>query len=103
MVKVLDRGWPCHEFEPSTTKYPPCRGAMRKIIRELKRPPVGVSDRDPRNSLLHRASCTPVVSRSFEHQIGEQNDLERFHPNFLMENTLEVARVLPTLFFHQPH
>ncbi|GFW22329.1 hypothetical protein TNCV_1430831 [Trichonephila clavipes] len=24
----LDRGLPCHEFEPSTTKYPPCRVAM---------------------------------------------------------------------------
>ncbi|GFW37325.1 hypothetical protein TNCV_4498161 [Trichonephila clavipes] len=23
MVKVLDRGWPCHEFESSTTKDPP--------------------------------------------------------------------------------
>ncbi|GFV71791.1 hypothetical protein TNCV_778081 [Trichonephila clavipes] len=28
VVKVLDRGWPCHEFEPSTTKDPPCRAAM---------------------------------------------------------------------------
>ncbi|GFV09586.1 hypothetical protein TNCV_3159831 [Trichonephila clavipes] len=28
-VKVSDRGWPCHEFEPSTTKHPPCRGVMR--------------------------------------------------------------------------
>ncbi|GFX77653.1 hypothetical protein TNCV_1105701 [Trichonephila clavipes] len=28
VVKVSDRGWPCHEFEPSTTKDPPCRGAM---------------------------------------------------------------------------
>ncbi|GFW73822.1 hypothetical protein TNCV_1542761 [Trichonephila clavipes] len=28
VVKVSDRGWPCHEFEPSTTKEPPCRGAM---------------------------------------------------------------------------
>ncbi|GFW29503.1 hypothetical protein TNCV_744451 [Trichonephila clavipes] len=28
VVKVSDRGWPCHEFEPSTTKVPPCRGAM---------------------------------------------------------------------------
>ncbi|GFV84719.1 hypothetical protein TNCV_4297011 [Trichonephila clavipes] len=25
VVKVSDRGWPCHEFEPSTTKDPPCR------------------------------------------------------------------------------
>ncbi|GFV59025.1 hypothetical protein TNCV_1814141 [Trichonephila clavipes] len=24
-VKVSDRGWPCHEFKPSTTKDPPCR------------------------------------------------------------------------------
>ncbi|GFU57964.1 hypothetical protein TNCV_5083241 [Trichonephila clavipes] len=28
VVKVLDRGWPCHEFEPSTAKEPPCRGTM---------------------------------------------------------------------------
>ncbi|GFV93558.1 hypothetical protein TNCV_1988701 [Trichonephila clavipes] len=28
VVKVSDRGWPCHEFEPSTTKDPPCREAM---------------------------------------------------------------------------
>ncbi|GFW09870.1 hypothetical protein TNCV_4251991 [Trichonephila clavipes] len=25
VVKVSDRGWPCHEFEPSTTKDPPSR------------------------------------------------------------------------------
>ncbi|GFU73570.1 hypothetical protein TNCV_3360101 [Trichonephila clavipes] len=28
VVKVSDSGWPCHEFEPSTTKDPPCRAAM---------------------------------------------------------------------------
>ncbi|GFY28238.1 hypothetical protein TNCV_4395721 [Trichonephila clavipes] len=28
VVKVSDRGWPCHEFEPSTTKDPPSRAAM---------------------------------------------------------------------------
>ncbi|GFU86268.1 hypothetical protein TNCV_369241 [Trichonephila clavipes] len=28
VVKVSDRGWLCHEFEPSTTKDLPCRGAM---------------------------------------------------------------------------
>ncbi|GFV92537.1 hypothetical protein TNCV_1744421 [Trichonephila clavipes] len=28
VVKVSDRGWLCHEFEPSTTKDPPCRAAM---------------------------------------------------------------------------
>ncbi|GFU44046.1 hypothetical protein TNCV_4963581 [Trichonephila clavipes] len=28
MVKESDRGWPCHKFEPSTTKDPPCREAM---------------------------------------------------------------------------
>ncbi|GFU54311.1 hypothetical protein TNCV_576871 [Trichonephila clavipes] len=27
-VKVSDRDWHCHEFEPSTTKDPPCRAAM---------------------------------------------------------------------------
>ncbi|GFW72818.1 hypothetical protein TNCV_1266611 [Trichonephila clavipes] len=28
MVKVSDCGWCCHEFESSTTKDPPFRGAM---------------------------------------------------------------------------
>ncbi|GFV06614.1 hypothetical protein TNCV_2949361 [Trichonephila clavipes] len=28
VVCVSDRGWSCHEFEPSTTKDPPCRAAM---------------------------------------------------------------------------
>ncbi|GFS96240.1 transposon Tf2-9 polyprotein [Trichonephila clavipes] len=28
VVKVSGRGWPCHEFDPSTTKDPPCRAVM---------------------------------------------------------------------------
>ncbi|GFX26983.1 uncharacterized protein TNCV_1841551 [Trichonephila clavipes] len=28
MIKAPDRGWPCHEFEPSTTKYQLRRAAM---------------------------------------------------------------------------
>ncbi|GFS57566.1 uncharacterized protein TNCV_1402191 [Trichonephila clavipes] len=28
VVKVSDRGWPCPELEPSTTKDPLCRAAM---------------------------------------------------------------------------
>ncbi|GFS84497.1 hypothetical protein TNCV_4606761 [Trichonephila clavipes] len=28
VVKLSDRGWPCQEFDPSTTKDPPCRAAM---------------------------------------------------------------------------
>ncbi|GFX47644.1 hypothetical protein TNCV_3016631 [Trichonephila clavipes] len=28
VVKVSDRGWPCHEFEPSATNDPRCREAM---------------------------------------------------------------------------
>ncbi|GFT06286.1 hypothetical protein TNCV_2990571 [Trichonephila clavipes] len=27
-IRISDRGLPCHEFEPSTTKDPPCRAAM---------------------------------------------------------------------------
>ncbi|GFV66660.1 GPI mannosyltransferase 3 [Trichonephila clavipes] len=27
-IKASDCGWPCHEFEPSTTKHPLCRGVM---------------------------------------------------------------------------
>ncbi|GFV91575.1 hypothetical protein TNCV_770411 [Trichonephila clavipes] len=42
LPQVSDRGLPCHEFEPSTTKDPPCRVAMRVKSVELKRPPVGV-------------------------------------------------------------
>ncbi|GFU43026.1 hypothetical protein TNCV_3141551 [Trichonephila clavipes] len=42
VIWVSDRGWLCHEFEPSTTKDPPCRAAMHAKYRELKRPPVGV-------------------------------------------------------------
>ncbi|GFT10157.1 hypothetical protein TNCV_1115801 [Trichonephila clavipes] len=47
VVKVLDRGWPWHEFEPSTTKDPPCRAAMhvKSVGREHKHPPTGVVDR----------------------------------------------------------
>ncbi|GFW54816.1 hypothetical protein TNCV_2654561 [Trichonephila clavipes] len=40
--RVSDRGLPCHEFKPSTTKDPPCRAAMHAKSVELKRPPVGV-------------------------------------------------------------
>ncbi|GFV86010.1 hypothetical protein TNCV_203901 [Trichonephila clavipes] len=36
---VSNRGWSCHDFEPSITKDPPCGAA---ICRELKRPPNGV-------------------------------------------------------------
>ncbi|GFW17069.1 hypothetical protein TNCV_2761931 [Trichonephila clavipes] len=28
-IMVSDRGSPCHELKPSTTKDPPCRGAMQ--------------------------------------------------------------------------
>ncbi|GFS84648.1 hypothetical protein TNCV_4607671 [Trichonephila clavipes] len=28
VFKVSDSCWSCHEFESSTTKVPPCRGAM---------------------------------------------------------------------------
>ncbi|GFY20339.1 hypothetical protein TNCV_209711 [Trichonephila clavipes] len=28
VVKVSGRGLPCHEFQPKTTKEPPCRTAM---------------------------------------------------------------------------
>ncbi|GFS65228.1 hypothetical protein TNCV_2450861 [Trichonephila clavipes] len=43
MPEVSDLGLPCHEFEPSTTKDPPCRAAMHvKSVESCKRPPVGV-------------------------------------------------------------
>ncbi|GFX21888.1 hypothetical protein TNCV_2311661 [Trichonephila clavipes] len=28
VVKVSDRGWSCHEFDPRATKDPPCRSAV---------------------------------------------------------------------------
>ncbi|GFV47114.1 hypothetical protein TNCV_198091 [Trichonephila clavipes] len=28
VIKASDSGWPCHEFEPTTTKNSPCRAAM---------------------------------------------------------------------------
>ncbi|GFS78082.1 RNase H domain-containing protein [Trichonephila clavipes] len=28
VIKASDRGWPCHEFEPKSTKDPPSTGAM---------------------------------------------------------------------------
>ncbi|GFV92313.1 uncharacterized protein TNCV_3949231 [Trichonephila clavipes] len=28
VAKVSDHDWPCHEFEPSTTKESPCRGVI---------------------------------------------------------------------------
>ncbi|GFY11690.1 hypothetical protein TNCV_2539721 [Trichonephila clavipes] len=37
---VSDRGWLCHEFEPSNTKDPPCKAAMHdKYVKSLKLPP----------------------------------------------------------------
>ncbi|GFW96137.1 HTH_48 domain-containing protein [Trichonephila clavipes] len=42
VVKVSNHGWPCHEFELSTTKDPPCRGVMHVKCAEFKRHPVGV-------------------------------------------------------------
>ncbi|GFU69747.1 uncharacterized protein TNCV_1221351 [Trichonephila clavipes] len=42
-LEVSDRGLPCHEFEPSTSKDPPCRAVMHvKSVEELKHPAVGV-------------------------------------------------------------
>ncbi|GFS95205.1 hypothetical protein TNCV_2705431 [Trichonephila clavipes] len=35
VVKVSDRGLPCHEFEPSATKDPPCRAAMHTKSAEI--------------------------------------------------------------------
>ncbi|GFU61988.1 hypothetical protein TNCV_4022711 [Trichonephila clavipes] len=34
-VKVSYRGWPCHEFKPSTTKDPPNREKMH--VKSVKR------------------------------------------------------------------
>ncbi|GFX54678.1 hypothetical protein TNCV_3632351 [Trichonephila clavipes] len=47
VVMVLDRGWPCHEFEPSTTKDPPYflilnHGQTTRTAPELKPPPSSI-------------------------------------------------------------
>ncbi|GFW60774.1 hypothetical protein TNCV_571191 [Trichonephila clavipes] len=43
VVKVTDLLLECHEFEPSTTEDPPCRGNRYTLnMSRLKRPPVGV-------------------------------------------------------------
>ncbi|GFT97892.1 hypothetical protein TNCV_2167911 [Trichonephila clavipes] len=36
VVKVSNCGLPCHEFEPSTTKDPPCREAMQLLWMSLR-------------------------------------------------------------------
>ncbi|GFW45611.1 hypothetical protein TNCV_3245491 [Trichonephila clavipes] len=40
VVKALYRGLPCHEFEPSTTKDPPCRETMH--VKSVESSNVGV-------------------------------------------------------------
>ncbi|GFU91202.1 hypothetical protein TNCV_4925321 [Trichonephila clavipes] len=40
VVKVSDRGWPCHEFELRTTKTPPWRRAMH--VESVESSTVGV-------------------------------------------------------------
>ncbi|GFS56416.1 transposable element Tc1 transposase [Trichonephila clavipes] len=53
-VKVSDRGWPCHEFEPSTTKDPPCSGAMHvKSAMSSNVLPLGISPKNQFISLFY--------------------------------------------------
>ncbi|GFX81054.1 hypothetical protein TNCV_1910471 [Trichonephila clavipes] len=62
-----------------------------------------MSDRGPRNSLGHRASCTPTVILSFEHHTDDSTFGLEF-ARILKENTLGVVRgLLPLFSFHQPH
>ncbi|GFW76220.1 hypothetical protein TNCV_3800551 [Trichonephila clavipes] len=44
VVNVSDRGWPCHEFDPSTTKDPPYHDLIKIEPRTKPGPPPG---RDP--------------------------------------------------------
>ncbi|GFT21101.1 hypothetical protein TNCV_2581921 [Trichonephila clavipes] len=45
VVKVPDRGWPCHEFKHSTTKDPPCRVSMHfKSVESLNVLPLVYAD-----------------------------------------------------------
>ncbi|GFT73193.1 hypothetical protein TNCV_87001 [Trichonephila clavipes] len=55
----------CHEFEPSTTKDPPCKDAMLIKSVELKRLPVGIdSKRTPSVPNASTLSITPRGSSS---------------------------------------
>ncbi|GFW75391.1 hypothetical protein TNCV_4190451 [Trichonephila clavipes] len=61
-LKVSGRGWPCHEFEPSTTKDSPCRGAMHfKSVESSIVLPLGYS-----KQLLSRKSSREVGGRGRE-------------------------------------
>ncbi|GFY29045.1 transposable element Tcb1 transposase [Trichonephila clavipes] len=40
VVWASDRGWLCHEFEPSTTKDPPCKPRSDTYTTRLPRPPL---------------------------------------------------------------
>ncbi|GFW75203.1 hypothetical protein TNCV_449071 [Trichonephila clavipes] len=42
VVKATDSCLACHEFEPSTTEDPPCRGVDAPLIDRLKCPPIGI-------------------------------------------------------------
>ncbi|GFW39755.1 hypothetical protein TNCV_4522451 [Trichonephila clavipes] len=66
VVKVSDRGWPYHEFEPSTTKDPPCRDAMhvKSVRAQTSSSKCGVVVRRRCTSLLTTSS---VSSSSLDH------------------------------------
>ncbi|GFV23797.1 transposable element Tc3 transposase [Trichonephila clavipes] len=44
VVKVSDRGWPCPEFEPNTTKEPPCSDLQLESLIRLESEVVKGSD-----------------------------------------------------------
>ncbi|GFX35925.1 hypothetical protein TNCV_4214471 [Trichonephila clavipes] len=61
-------------------------------------------DQGPRKSSWKKATCTPVVIRSFKHHTGDSTiSFVLFSPQF-REDTLEVVKGSPLLFFfHQLH
>ncbi|GFU87082.1 hypothetical protein TNCV_4879671 [Trichonephila clavipes] len=82
-----DRGLPCHEFEPSTTKDPPCRAATHvKSVEELKRfPHVGV--------LVRRGGASSSVITSLDHSFIQIIP----HPP-LPQIQRAIGRKLPLIF-----
>ncbi|GFX82463.1 hypothetical protein TNCV_2166111 [Trichonephila clavipes] len=58
MVMVTDRGWPCHEFESSTTKDLPCTEAMHVTSVESSNVLPRITDPESRSEIT---SSTAVI------------------------------------------
>ncbi|GFU25077.1 hypothetical protein TNCV_568321 [Trichonephila clavipes] len=63
VVYVSDRGLPCHEFEPSTTKYPPCRAAMHRYLNKIS---TLTSHEDDRSGVIDKVLVFKTEGARFE-------------------------------------